>query len=378
MKLAASILVASAAGQEFDGSKAKLRENKTPNAGGFGGFDYSNFDFDAFGAMVAATQAPDEAFDLSGFNLGAIYDQYNDALSAAGLADSSVAASAGRPSSSDAEAGKTNFLQSVTVTDPDYTATYASHCWVSSSAIGNPTVVIDNWFANGAWDSCPSENETCEIKIVRRGEKITQIHSKCANRFSCIDNMHQNFPPRTTATSTIYSQWKYQQCRPIIDSDLSASGPFQNLSGYNGYNRRTSGRDSTCFFCIEPCRYLDIINNVNTVTLADMQLQQCVGKANNHKNAHPIKANDNVFLFTDDKNAATYSTSDRDLGQGVGGFAPQAVTSLDAMTNNFYSTTEVQLLHPTNGAMRETVSYLQLEQIRAAADFTVSGTTVTG
>ena len=80
----------------------------------------------------------------------------------------------------------------------------AQRCFVGSSASSNVNAdmiinqggIVADWFTNGVWDICDGENDTCEIKVIRSNDIITQVHSKCANRHSCVDNMRQNFNPQ--------------------------------------------------------------------------------------------------------------------------------------------------------------------------------------
>jgi hypothetical protein len=365
MKLS-GILIASTTAQQ-----ARQRENKEPagfdysfggaddafaslyDFGGddaFGGFDMSAFNDYGFGSTAAptvavATDAPDYGFDLG----DAFGDASADSDAAADYADTVASDYDGadvdgsRPASDDevksnfvvdtgngqAEAqlanglaGATNEVQDLQFIDTGISnGDNAQRCFVGSSGESNGlndrTVkdvngVIGGWFTEGKWEVCKGENDTCQMKVVRRNERIIQITSKCANRHSCVDNMRQNFSPEhATGNGYIYSSWIHQACRPQWNNQ-----PNQATS--NNWNARQMARDSVCFFCVEPCRTKAVWDGSAVADYTVMRDAECVGRAGPAGttpgtttaggsvavwNAAPIKSN-NLRLFEDCNNSA--------------------------------------------------------------------------
>merc|ERR1712168_468230 len=339
---------------------ARQRENKNPgfDYGGFGNMDFANyfdmgaFDNYGFGSTAAptvavATNAPDYGFDLGdAFGAGAgdsdaAADYMNTVASDYDGADTDGS----RPAAVDevksnfvvdtgngvAEAllsnglaGATNEVQDLSVIDTGISnGDNAQRCFVGSSgesnALKDRTVkdvngVIGGWFTGGKWEICKGENDTCQMKVVRRNERIIQITSKCANRHSCVDNMRQNFSPQTAnpaGNGYIYSSWIHQACRPQwIDQ------PNQPTS--NNWNARQMARDSVCFFCVEPCRTKAVWDGSAVADYTVMRDAECVGRAGPAGatpgtttaggkvavwNAAPIKS-DNLRLFEDCNDSA--------------------------------------------------------------------------
>jgi len=91
--------------------------------------------------------------------------------------------------------------------------------------------------------------------------------------------MRQNFSPEIAGGSSVYSSYAQQQCRP------------QNFDGLTGTNfgAREKRKDSTCFFCIEPC---DAVEATRTGgTQAELQAANCVGFGS-AANTKPISGSD--------------------------------------------------------------------------------------
>ena len=377
----------------------------------FGGFDMSAFNDYGFGStaaptMAVATDAPDYGFDLG--------DAFGDASDSDAAADyqNTVAADYDgaddlgsiRPSEEDevksnfvvdtdtgteaelfgntGDGSPTNEVQDLSTIDIELNTGEAQRCFVGTA--GNSNVnsglfvnqggVVYDWFTNGVWDICDGENDTCEIKVVRRNEVIQQIHSKCANRHSCVDNMRQNFNPQIDdSAQAIYSSWVHQACRPAFA---------------NNWNARQQQRDSVCFFCVEPCRDAAVFQETAT-SAGQMRTAECVGRgAANVWNASPIPAGDGVSfkLFNDCSNpdavddtaaALAFSTCsdtiEADHGQDtwVAG-APTGTPNMKLL--NFYSVkagvelynTEIDSNHPLS--LVQDVSQIQYAQITGRDD----------
>jgi len=291
-------------------------------ADAFGGYDSNNYD--AFG--------DDSAFgDL---NFGD-YDTYSNDD---GDADQ------GRPvdtvdASSDDYDGKSTFEDGVqdSVADSSADAVFSERCF---NGVGTDK---SSWMNAGAWERCPGETQACEIKVVRRDGAITQIQSKCANQFSCVANMQQNFKPRQAGSAPVYESFAQQACRPLA------------LSGYVAADvgPRLKKSDSTCFFCLEPCSADSVTGYASggaqtVASAAAMKTAQCVGKSNGFTNSSPISGSALDILGTE----AALSV------------APAGET-LDALTKNFYSTVEVTMSVTINGHTyddKRFVSYIQKDQ----------------
>jgi len=287
----------------------------------------------------------------------------------------------------------TNEQQDLSTIDIELNNGQAQRCFVGTA--GNSNVnsgiqikqggVVYDWFTNGVWDICDGENDTCEIKVVRRNEVIQQIHSKCANRHSCVDNMRQNFNPQIDdSTQAIYSSWVHQACRPAFA---------------NNWNARQQQRDSVCFFCVEPCRDSTVWNAATTANA--MKEAECVGRGGTQAatsttvypvwNASPIRGNTagsgfEFKLFNDCSDAAETdptdaadafeactATIDSDHGQTT--WVTDAPTGTPNMKLlNFYSVkadvslynTEIDSNHPLS--LVQDVSQIQYAQIQARAD----------
>jgi len=372
----------------------------------FGGFDMSAFNDYGFGStaaptMAVATDAPDYGFDLG--------DAFGDASDSDAAADyqNTVAADYDgaddlgsiRPSEEDevksnfvvdtdgaeselfgntGDGFPTNQVQDLSSIDIELNNGLAQRCFVgtagnsnvNSGLVVNQGGVVADWFTNGVWDICDGENDTCEVKVVRRNEVIQQIHSKCANRHSCVDNMRQNFNPQIDdSAQAIYSSWVHQACRPAFA---------------NNWNARQQQRDSVCFFCVEPCRDNQVWNQA--VTANAMRQAECVGRgAANVWNASPIPGS-TFKLFNDcsDADEAVQATAEGafsgctdtiedDHGQDTWvATAPTGTPNMKLL--NFYSVkadvslfnTEIDSNHPLS--LIQDVSQIQYAQIQARAD----------
>jgi len=372
----------------------------------FGGFDMSAFNDYGFGStaaptMAVATDAPDYGFDLGDAfgdasdsdaaadylntvaadydgadDLGSIRPSEDDEVKSNFVVDTGAGVAEDNLFGQTAQGSATNEQQNLATIDIQLNdGANAQRCFVGSSADSNVNAglridqagVVYNWFENGVWDVCEGENDTCEIKVVRRNEVITQIHSKCANRHSCVDNMRQNFNPQHTSPdntlANIYSSWTHQACRPRW---LSAYGA-------NTWNARQQARDSICFFCIEPCRDADIWGG-SAASADAMKAAECVGKSNGHWNAAPIKGAAYTFkLFKDCNGGCTAAdTIESDWGETLWDTnAPQdsGNNGPDMKKLNYYSViddvmlynTEIDSNHPLS--LKQDVSRIQFDQI---------------
>merc|ERR1712046_449443 len=404
----------------------------------FGGFDMSAFNDDGFGSTAAptvavATDAPDYGFDLGDAfgdasdsdaaadylntvagdydgadDAGSLRPEEDDEVKSNFVVDTEVNANEENLFNNDSagQGAATNEVQDFTNVDIQLAGgANAQKCFVGSAgesyAAGGKTVkdadgVVGNWFTNGVWDICEGENDTCEIKVVRRNERITQIHSKCANRHSCVDNMRQNFNPESNdpaVNNYIFSSWVHQACRPDW---FARTGANANVPRWNA---RQMARDSVCFFCVEPCRDTTVWGNDVTVqTAQQMRDAECVGRAGPVGtangdggtpvwNASPIKGN-SMKLFNECSNAdeanvaaaATFYTSCSDeiaddFGQHV--WDPAAPvnnndnTGPDMKKLNFYSVIDDVMLYNTEAntnhplSLMQDVSQIQYAQILA-------------
>merc|ERR1712227_491186 len=421
MKLTSAVIIASTTAQQG----ARQRENKNNNADfGFGG-DYGfgdNYDiFSAFndfnfGSTVAPTVAlGTDAPDYGDYNFG-LGDAFGDASDSDAAADyqNTVAADYDgaddlgsiRPSEDvevksnfvvDTGAGtaetnlfgdtttgqgsNTNEVQDLSTIDIELNNGLAQRCFVGSAANSNVNQgldinaagVVHDWFTNGVWDICDGENDTCEIKVVRRKDVIQQIHSKCANRHSCVDNMRQNFNPEGASpggyAGNIYHTWTHQACRPRW---------LENYTPGANWNARQMTRDSVCFFCVEPCRTQAIYQNTETSASA-MQAAECVGRsATNVWNAAPIPGS--TFKLFNDCSDGTNSASctdkiESDFGQTTWDSNAPKNNNDGSGPNmkklNFYSVIDNVMLYNTEKfsnhkmSLMQDVSRIQYAQINA-------------
>ena len=268
------------------------------------GFDAFNFQSTAAPSVIVITDSTVLSFDDSDNDEGnldpirphSIENQVKSNFvvdTGAGIAESNLFGD-----TSIGEGSSTNEVQDFSTIDIQLSnGANAQRCFVGSASSKNikPSRMINqagtvaDWFTNGNWDICEGENDTCEIKVVRRNDIIQQIHSKCANRHSCVDNMRQNFNPQAASPSgeTIYSSWIHQACRPRWDSN-----------GAGTWNARQQSRDSVCFFCIEPCREAFVWRG-DAQNANQMRQAECVGRsASSVWNAAPIKGS-SMKIFED-------------------------------------------------------------------------------
>merc|ERR1712046_364425 len=183
----------------------------------FGGFDMSAFNDYGFGSTAAptvavATDAPDYGFDL-----GDAFGDASDSDAAADYLNTVAADYDGADDACSLRPEEDDEVKSNFVVDTTNNSNEENLFNNNSAGQGAATNEVQD-FTNGVWDICEGENDTCEIKVVRRNERITQIHSKCANRHSCVDNMRQNFNPEQASNPAgngfIFSSWVHQGCRP--------------------------------------------------------------------------------------------------------------------------------------------------------------------
>ena len=423
MKLTSAVIIASTTAQQG----ARQRENKNPDFG-FGG-DYGfgdNYDiFSAFndfnfGSTVAPTVAlGTDAPDYGDYNFG-LGDAFGDASDSDAAADymNTVASDYDgaddlgsiRPSDDDevksnfvvdngvgsaetnlfggenGAGAATNEVQNLATIDTQINnGEDAQRCFVGSSANSNVVTsvkiressVVAGWFNSGQWLICEGENDTCEIKVVRgRNDVITQIHSKCANRHSCVDNMRQNFNPEGAGLTPagngyIYSTWIHQACRPRWGEGFGSS-----------WNARKSVRDSVCFFCVEPCRN-KVVWNGGATSSNDMRQKECVGKSGSYWNAAPIP-DSSMKIFDDcsSENQASgaqaltdFGNCDRtvasDFGQTVWDTnAPKKNSDMsgpDMKKLNYYSVLDDIMLYNTEKETNHKMSLMQdVSQIQYA------------
>jgi hypothetical protein len=317
MKLTAAILIAATNAQESTVSPAqgggRVRD-KEPTA----------TDNDAFADYFAT-----DAFNYDAFNYGASegdafdtssYEAFGD-LNFGGddyaTTDYNVDADAGRPVES-VDEGKSTFEDGIAaaVASSSLDAVFSERCY---NGVGTSKAT---WLTNGTWQRCGGETEACEVKVVRRAGVISQIQSKCANQFSCVNNMRQNFNPAKTVTdgtNTWHTLYNQQACRPLVLSSLTADsiGP------------RLEKADSTCFFCLEPCRSGSVTNFDGlgaTVADADlMRAENCIGKSHSGiENTRPIAGIDMDIMET----------------EALLNVKPAGTDPLDATSNNYYSTVD--------------------------------------
>jgi len=395
----------------------------------FGGFDMSAFNDYGFGStaaptMAVATDAPDYGFDL-----GDAFGDASDSDAAADYmntvaSDYDAADDLGSIRPSEDDEVKSNFVVDTGDGNAEFNnqgtisagtnevqdqssfdfqlnngdMSGAQRCFVGSSGSSNviegtdmKNGVVANWFANGVWDVCEGESDTCEIKVVRRKDVIQQIHSKCANRHSCVDNMRQNFNPEAASpgghADFIFSSWTHQACRPRWNS-----------LGAGTWNARQQQRDSICFFCVEPCRDAAVWGETAT-SANQMREAECVGRGGSANdgdgasqpvyNASPIPGSD-MKLFEDCSNAGLTGTDaanayrdcdmdvEDDFGQTVWadtGNPNNEGTGPDMRKLNFYSVIDNVMLYNTEAnsnhplSLMQDVSQIQYAQINARDSF---------
>lgn len=333
MKLTAAILFAATNAQR-DGGRVRDKEVSTDDSA-FADYFGSNFDYNGaydtgFDASSYESFGDDSAFgDL---NFGSYDDSYS--------ADADADADEGRPIEVVDDAEKSTFEDgdAAAVALESIDTVFSERCY---NSVGTDKT---SWLAGGSWQRCNGETEACEVKVVRRGGAITQIHSKCANQFSCISNMQQNFNPRKINTGTTwYTLYAHQACRPLQMPGFSAIGP------------RLQKTDSTCFFCVEPCRSAAVTNFDGlgaTVANADaVRDANCIGKSHTtgHGNSRPIASRDDVDLMAGEDKLS----------------ADPAGTTADATSVNFYSTIAQVMQVTMDGHIykdNRVISYIQKEQ----------------
>merc|ERR1711990_1251743 len=424
MKLTSAVIIASTTAQQG----ARQRENKNPDFGfggdyGFGdNYDifsaFNDFNFglgDAFGDASDTDAAADYmntvASDYDGADdLGSIRPSEDDEVKSNFVVDTGDG-TAEFNNDGTISAG-TNEVQDMSsfdfeLSNGDHSG--AQRCFVGSAGNSNVVAgtkiksgsVVSDWFSNGVWDVCEGESDTCEIKAVRRNEVIQQIHSKCANRHSCVDNMRQNFNPQSAdpaGNNFIFSSWTHQACRPRWSANYGATRPW---------NGRQQQRDSVCFFCVEPCRNTNVWTNEDADkvrTAHAMRESECVGRSSGTAtdsngaeqpvvNAAPIPGS-NMRLFDDCSSsdatdptldppsteiaaADAYNACERaiesDFGQTVWSTSgpKNEGTGPDMKLLNFYSVIDSVMLHNTEKdsrhplSMMQDVSQIQYAQINA-------------
>jgi hypothetical protein len=313
MKLTASILIASAQaqgrnreGKDSDNTNTDAASFSDSFADYFGGydyggssFDYSGFDDSAFGnyndafgtdapATFAATNAPTAAptaaptfaatedpfagYDFSGADDA--FASYDGADDSANLDDTvadivaDVVDAAGRPDASDDDAGKSSqFVQAPEVFEVNH-LDYSTWCFVGTA---DATFEADTnkpeagtaktaWFNSGNWDVCDGANQVCQIKVTRKQNNIANIVSQCSNQHSCVDNMRANMNPQQTeyGSNKFFASWKNQKCRPTFG--VPAAIAYNGGAGSAGGRARGGTNPSECFYCVEPCRNVNVKN----------------------------------------------------------------------------------------------------------------------
>jgi len=316
MKLQAAILFAVSNAQR-DGGRVRDKDVSSDVSDAFA--DYFGEANNAFGDYNAGDAAAYDSF-------GDSYEAFGDLSFGDYAADysSDVADDAGRPVEEVADDydGKTTFEEVQNTNEvPDSvdqtTSGLLPRCF---NGVGTDSTT---WYAAGAWTRCDGEIEACEIKVVRRAGTITQISSKCANADSCADNALNNFNPKQTAVgSTHYSLYRHQQCRPLHMNNVALSiGP------------REKQNDSTCFFCVEPCKHA----SPATLDAATLKAQQCVGYGT-AGNSQPIAASA-LDIFSE--------TSLGSTARVTGG----STVTLDGLTGNYYATVTQTLTRQTQSGL---------------------------
>jgi len=330
MKLQAAILFAATNAQR-DGGRVRDKEVSLDDSAFNDYFGTSNYDF-GYDSGAGFDAGSYEAFGADDGAFGDLsFGDYDSSYEAADAADE------GRPVE-EVDDVKSTFEQGVAnnVAPSSLDTVFSERCF---NGVANDRAA---WLTAGAWERCPGETQACEIKVVRRDGAITQIHSKCADQFSCVNNMKQNFNPNKTSPGDWFRTFGQQQCRPLV------------LGGYTAANVGPRQRqDSTCFFCVEPCND-DTVTGFSgaTPSVADataMQTAQCIGKTTNGvENTSPIASVSMDILGTETQ-----------LNVNPAG------ETLDGIAKNFYSTTTVTMTFAEDGrnyADVRTVSYIQKDQ----------------
>lgn len=333
MKLTAAILFAATNAQR-DGGRVRDKEVSTEDSA-FADYFGSNFDYNGaydtgFDASAYESFGDDSAFgDLN-------FGSYDDSYSADAAADDE-----GRPIDVVDDEEKSTFedgnIAAVALESID--TVFSERCY---NSVGTDKA---SWLTNGSWERCNGETEACEVKVVRRGGAITQIHSKCANQFSCISNMRQNFnPKKLNAGTSWYTLYNQQACRPL------------QMPGFSGdIGPRIQKTDSTCFFCVEPCRSAAVTNfdgaGATVASENAVRDANCIGKSHTtgHGNSKPIASRDDVDLMAGE---------DKLVANPAGETAnPTAI--------NFYSTVAQTMQVTIDGHIykdNRIISYIQKEQ----------------
>jgi len=332
MKLQAAILFAATNAQR-DGGRVRDKEVSLDDSAFNDYFGTSNYDF-GYDSGAGFDAGSYEAFGADDGAFGDLsFGDYDSSYEAADAADE------GRPVEEVVDDVKSTFEQGVAdnVAPSSLDTVFRERCF---NGVGNDRAA---WLTAGAWERCPGETQACEIKVVRREGAITQIHSKCANQFSCVNNMRQNFNPKKASPGDWFRTFGQQACRPLVLSGYTAAmvGPRQRQV------------DSTCFFCVEPCND-DTVTGFSgaTPSVADasaMKTAQCVGKTTTGvENTQPISGSTVDILGTETQ-----------LNVNPDG------ETLDGTSKNFYSTVEVTMTFAEdsrNYADKRVVSYIQKDQ----------------
>jgi len=331
MKLQAAILFAATNAQR-DGGRVRDKEVSLDDSAFNDYFGTSNYDF-GYDSGAGFDAGSYEAFGADDGAFGDLsFGDYDSSYEAADAADE------GRPVE-EVDDVKSTFEQGVldSVAPSSLDTVFSERCF---NGVANDRAA---WLTAGAWERCPGETQACEIKVVRRDGVITQIHSKCADQFSCVNNMKQNFNPQKDSPGDWFQTFGQQQCRPL------------ELSGYIAANIGPRQRqvDSTCFFCVEPCSDDTVTGfsgaSPSVASAAAMQAAQCIGKANTFENTKPIAASAVDILGTETELNVK----------------PAGVPALDGTSNNFYLTTTVTMTFQEDGrdyADVRTVSFIQRDQ----------------
>lgn len=412
MKLTASILIASAhaqgrnrEGKDSDNSNTDAASFADSFADYFGGydyggssFDYSGFDDSAFGnyndafgtdapATIAATNAPTAAptaaptfaatedpfagYDFSGADDA--FASYDGADDAANLDDTvadivaDVVDAAGRPDASDDDAVKSSqFVQAPEIFEVNH-LDYSTWCFVGTADAtfeadtNKPEAdsAKDAWFNAGVWDVCTGANQVCQIKVTRKQNNIANIVSQCSNQHSCVDNMRANMNPQQTeyGSNLFFASWKNQKCRPTFGVDAAIA--YNGGVGSAGGRARGGTNPSECFYCVEPCRNVNVKNGGTLRPLASTAEQEaalggsfCVGRSDEN----PLLTNSNAFPGFDIFDEASHQSAT----------ASAFDTSLKVDSPYLTSTLRLSKLDPNGQTITQDleISNIQVEQIK--------------
>lgn len=414
MKLTASILIASAQaqgrnreGKDSDNSNTDAASFSDSFAEYFGGydyggssFDYSGFDDSAFGnyndafgtdapATFAATNAPTAAptaaptfaatedpfagYDFSGADDA--FASYDGADDAANLDDTvadivaDVVDAAGRPDASNDDAGKSSqFIQEPQIFEVNH-ADYSTWCFVGTADAdfdADSNTPIDGtaataWFAAGDWNVCAGANQVCQIKVTRKQNNIANIVSQCSNQHSCVDNMKANMNPQQSpyGNNPFFGSWKNQKCRPTFANDKAKAYNGGDVPGSAGGRARGAVNPSECFYCVEPCRNVNVKNGPDLRGAVSTALQEaalkgsfCVGRSDEADGLT------NSFAFPG------FDIFDEDSHQSA---SANAYNLLDAVDSPYLTSTLRLSKSDPNGQTIEQdleISNIQIEQIQ--------------